>query len=249
MREVTNEEMKRWEEVTTASKLLPATPVVARLDGRAFHTKTAKLNRPYDVDFIMCMKAVTLALMKEFNCDMGQTHSDEISLYWINGMKNGTEPERQFLFDGTIFKLCSVLASQTTAFFIQHMSDTLLKKFNAYDAVFDCRVFNVKKFSVCKAINDNRIRDALKNSVNQMAHHYLRESDLFGKNTKTRIKMLYEKGHDINKELLGFRKGFVFKKETVERKFTLDELSKLPEKHNARKDPNLTVRRVRIVEV
>ncbi len=57
------------------------TPVVLRLDGKAFHTVTANLAKPFDERFMRIMDQTTIALCKEIqNAQLAYTQSDEISV-------------------------------------------------------------------------------------------------------------------------------------------------------------------------
>ena len=55
--------MKRYEFVTR-NYLTCRTPVIVRIDGRAFHTFTKGLEKPYDGDFMRLMQNTTLELCK-----------------------------------------------------------------------------------------------------------------------------------------------------------------------------------------
>lgn len=89
-------------EIYSDLKTLP--PIIVRLDGRAFHQFTQKLNlsEPFDEKFADAMSYVTRSLMIDagFAPVFGYTFSDEISLYFTEN-----------LFLGRIEKIDSVLAS------------------------------------------------------------------------------------------------------------------------------------------
>ena len=73
--------MKEYESRYT-DELLPLIPVICRLDGKAFHTFTYDLKRPYDVNLSNLMRATTIGLVQETNALIGYTQSDEITLIW-----------------------------------------------------------------------------------------------------------------------------------------------------------------------
>lgn len=79
-------------------------PIIVRLDGRAFHrfTLDQQFDRPFDKCFTDSMAEVTAALLKEsgFSPLFGYTFSDEISLFFPKSP-----------YDGRIEKIDSVLAS------------------------------------------------------------------------------------------------------------------------------------------
>lgn len=53
------------------SNLLPGIPIVIRLDGRAFHTFTANLKKPFDEILTNNMVETTQFLVKHFRANMG----------------------------------------------------------------------------------------------------------------------------------------------------------------------------------
>lgn len=72
--------MKSYEFITR-NYLMCKTPVIVRIDGKAFHTFTRGLEKPYDKNLMKLMQDTTLALCKEVDgCQLGYTQSDEISL-------------------------------------------------------------------------------------------------------------------------------------------------------------------------
>ena len=113
--------MKRYEEVANGQLLIPDLPLYARIDGRHFSKLTKNLGYPFKdlpVDkrsfvFSQLMQMTTYALMKEFKCDVAETHSDEISLGWKN-IK--TVP-----FDGKYFKIVSNIASYASTAFMSSL--------------------------------------------------------------------------------------------------------------------------------
>lgn len=92
------------------------TPIIARMDGRSFHTFTKGLKRPFDKNFSDCMIKTTELLVKETGACIGYTQSDEITLVWYNG-----NPTSQIWFDGKVQKMVSQLAAQATLFFYREV--------------------------------------------------------------------------------------------------------------------------------
>lgn len=85
------ERMKKYEFVTR-NYLTCKTPVIVRIDGKAFHTFTRGLEKPFDRNLIKLMQNTTLALCKEVDgCQLGYTQSDEISLLLTDWDKNETQ--------------------------------------------------------------------------------------------------------------------------------------------------------------
>ena len=59
---------KEYENQYAAQKVLPLQPIIARLDGRSFHTFTRGLRRPYDLRLSKLMKDTAKFLMEKTNC-------------------------------------------------------------------------------------------------------------------------------------------------------------------------------------
>ena len=72
--------MKKYEAVPQIS-LMRRTPVAIRIDGKAFHTFTRKLNKPWDDIFQGAMQDTMKYLCKNIQgCVFGYQQSDEITL-------------------------------------------------------------------------------------------------------------------------------------------------------------------------
>ena len=109
---VTNLEtrMKNYE---NKIKLPEHLPVIVRIDGKAFHTLTRSMQKPFDSKFIELMNNVGTVLCKEVqNCRMVYIQSDEISLILHNKESNS-----QHYFGGKRDKINSVLATKLSLFF------------------------------------------------------------------------------------------------------------------------------------
>lgn len=68
--------MKLYERQYGGIRLLDLLPVCARMDGRAFHTFTAGLKRPYDEGLQRLMIETTKFLVAETGACIGYTQSD-----------------------------------------------------------------------------------------------------------------------------------------------------------------------------
>ena len=88
--------------------LPPRTWTVVRLDGRAFHTWTRGLERPYSLAMIDAMGFGMTELCKELaGAVVAYCQSDEISLV----LSDFTREDTQAFYDGQVQKLVSVSAS------------------------------------------------------------------------------------------------------------------------------------------
>lgn len=161
------------------------TPVVIRLDGKAFHTFTKHFDKPFDNTFIDRMQDVTEYLVRNVQgCIYGYTQSDEISLVLIDYMALNTQP----WFDYKVQKMCSVAASMATAEFNEN---------SPWDALglFDARAFNVPENDIYNYLVW-RFKDWQRNSIQMVAQSIFSHKDLQNKSTGDMIAMCLINGVD-----------------------------------------------------
>ena len=107
------ERMKEYE-MQSRTRLLRRVPVIIRLDGKAFHTWTKGLDRPFDRNLMHIMQKTMLALCEQIQgCVLGYTQSDEITLVLVDYQRT----ESMAWFDNQVQKMCSVAASIATSAF------------------------------------------------------------------------------------------------------------------------------------
>lgn len=187
------EKIFREYEASSDMLLQPDHFVVARIDGRNFHTLTRNILklRPFDLHLSGGMLNATYHVMQcGFNCIYGFTQSDEISLL----LNKYIEPE----FNGKIRKYNSILASEATAAFCMHMQ--LL-------AAFDCRILQLPTFDAVTDYFVWRRRDTERNALNTLAYDILRKEGktpsqaqkvLDGTFSDTKQNFLFEHGINFN---------------------------------------------------
>ena len=107
--------MKAYE-ATAQTKLVRRMPVAIRIDGKAFHTFTKGLHRPFDGILRAAMNNTMLLLAKNIqNCCFAYCQSDEITLI----LKDWDTLETDAWFDNKVQKLTSISASMATLYFNQ----------------------------------------------------------------------------------------------------------------------------------
>jgi tRNA(His) 5'-end guanylyltransferase len=189
--------MKGYERITR-TKIMRRTPVIIRIDGKAFHTWTKNLKHVDDSlktsPFSDVMHETMIKTTHELvggiqNAVLGYTQSDEISIL-LNDWKKLNSDQ---WFAGGIQKMCSVSASLATAHFNRIFNDTVDANF--VPAVFDARVFNVPKEEVVNYFIW-RQQDATRNSVQMLGRHYFSHKQLHRKTAKDINDMLYTE-HDV----------------------------------------------------
>ena len=138
--------MKRHE-TTTQLHLLRRTPVIARIDGRSFHTFTKQFKQyndpelPFSEFLHTLMIFTTQELVKKVQgCVLGYTQSDEISLL----LRDWDTIDTQAFFDYNVQKLTSLMGSIASNAF--NFSYRPWANSECVDdlAQFDARVFNLQ---------------------------------------------------------------------------------------------------------
>ena len=203
--------MKNYEAVSK-TKLMRRTPVVVRVDGRAFHTFTKHFKKPFDKILMKTMQETTRYLCKNIpGCVLGYTQSDEISLVLVDY----DTLEKDAWFDYEVQKLCSIIASMTTMKFNKLFEKNVAEEYATstfdYDeedyltalskaanngACFDTRVYNIPKEEVANYIYW-RQSDATRNSIQMVGHTYFSEKEIHGKSTREIQDMLMDE-YNVN---------------------------------------------------
>lgn len=235
--------IKGYENVESLRWLNPKLPIIIRLDGRSFSSFTRGMDRPFDVKMQQLMQLTTAHMVKEAGAVVGYTQSDEISLVLV------TKPESQVYFGGRVQKMCSSLSATASVFFNSILPNFFPDRVRLLPT-FDCRVFNVP--SLWEAANSVLWRqlDCNKNSIQMAARSMFSHKNLQDLTGVEMVeKMRIEKNIDWNTYPTDFTQGVFFQKITLSKPFSSEEISKLPEKHKARKNPNLSVERSEIKKV
>ena len=213
--------MRGYEHVTR-THLPHRIPAIIRVDGKAFHSFTKGLRKPFD-DFFRNIMQLTMQYMCENvqGCVFGYTQSDEISLLLTDYETIATDA----WFDYTIQKMCSVAASMATLAFnkfwaeefqaqIEHwereddgtmdeetekwvweyLVNTIQPKL--FTAMFDARTFSIPKDEVCNYFIW-RQQDATRNSIETVGQTYFSQKELDGRSQNEIQEMLWQQ-HSIN---------------------------------------------------
>lgn len=203
------------------------TPFCVRIDGKAFHTYTKGLQRPYDERLSNAMVDTMNFLLEKSNAQLGYTQSDEISLVYFK-----TAPHQQNFFGSRVQKLTSVLASMATARFNWKVQSTIPEKAEDF-AFFDARVWSVPSLKEAADVMVWRQDDAIKNAVSMAAHAYYDHKYLHGKSSREKIELLKEKGIEWNEFPEFFKSGTYAMKKHVSVEMS-EEMKQFPA--NAGKD-------------
>ena len=227
--------MKENYEHISKTKLTRRTPVIIRIDGKAFHTFTRGFAKPFDEVLGNAMRKTMEYLCNNIQgCIFGYTQSDEISLVLVDYKKLNSDA----WFDYEVQKMCSIAASMATMVFNRtfndecnmwglkamdygksNMSDEDYKLMEAYckaiksGAMFDARVFNIPKEEVVNCIYWRQL-DAARNSVQMVGQANFSHNQLQNKSCKVIQEMLHEeKGINWNDFPTMWKRGVCWTKE------------------------------------
>lgn len=204
------------------------TPVIIRIDGKAFHTFTRGFKKPFDDILVKSMQETMKYLCENIQgCVLGYTQSDEISLV----LTDYTELTTDAWFGNNLQKMCSVSASMATLAFNKAFNDNIVKYIdgrldadrgitddlteytkiliNARNkgAMFDSRAFSIPKEEVCNYFIF-RQQDATRNSIQSVGQANFSDKELHKKSTKDIQDMLMtQKGINWNDYAATLKRG------------------------------------------
>ncbi len=207
MRDDLGNRMKENYENRTRYFLPRRTYTIIRLDGKAFHTFTRGMKKPFDQDFIDMMDSTAKFLCEEIQgAQMAYVQSDEISILLTDFDKITTDS----WFDSNLQKMASVSASMAAAFFNN------VNVFNHSDlAFFDARVFTIPDPVEVENYFVWRQKDATRNSIAMTAQSLYSHKQLEGKSQVDQMDMIHEKGQNWNDLPAGFKRGrTIYQKKT-----------------------------------
>jgi len=197
--------MKEQYEQRTRTWLPRRTYTIIRLDGKAFHTFTRGMARPYDENFMNQMDYTTKKLCEEIQgCKFAYTQSDEISLLLTDFDTITTDA----WFDGQVQKMVSVTASLATGFFNSNPHPLQKDKIGFFDA----RIFTIPDPVEVENYFVWRQKDAIRNSLSMHAQSLYSHKELHGKSQADMHDMIHIKGENWDKLPEGFKRGRSFLK-------------------------------------
>lgn len=218
-------------------------PVIIRLDGKAFHTFTRGMKKPFDNILMQTMQETMKYLCENIQgCVLGYTQSDEITLVLTDYETITTDA----WFGYNVQKMTSVSASMATLAFnrifrekikdyrfdnmfvtevdglVTEDLDYIEKMETKFDkALFDSRVFSIPKEEVCNCLIW-RQQDATRNSIQAVGQANFSQKQLQGKSCNVIQDMLFtEKGINWNDFPTDCKRGSCCYKQQVEKEITV----------------------------
>lgn len=224
--------MKAYE-ANSSSTLTRKVPVVIRLDGKAFHTFTKGMEKPYALRLINAMvEAATKTLKSIQGAKLAYVQSDEVSIV----LSDMDSIETDAWFGYNVQKMTSIAAATMTYHFNAAIRGVAGKEFNdAVDsvlankiddaamevskfwqgvpnrfAIFDARAFTVPADDVANCFLW-RAKDWHRNSVQMLGQANFTHKQLHGKKLADIHEMLHTKGINWAKQPDVFKNGtFIF---------------------------------------
>lgn len=215
--------LKASEGVEAQRKCPDNKPLIVRLDGRAFHSFTNGLDKPFDMRLVELMRQTTRYLVKELGAAIGYTQSDEITLIWYVP----EESESQLPFGGRFQKMASIAAALASVFFGKALEHHLpIKK--AHMPIFDGRAWAVDSLREAYLNLLWRKRDAIKNSITMLALSHFSHNELHGVGSSAKLQMLRDVGDPWEDYKDSVRQGSYFARVTELTELPPETLEKIP---------------------
>jgi len=206
------------------SYLTRRTPVIIRIDGKAFHTFCKRFEKPYDEFLNEALNNVMKYLCENIQgTKFAERHSDEISLL----LTDYDTYETDCWFDYNTQKICSVSASMATAEFCRNLVlGQLCKEFTGQNDIlnlnesfpnFDARCFNLPEAEISNYFYW-RMLDAKRSSVNMLAQCNFSHKSLQGLScNEMQEKLWQEKQINWAKLPQGQKIGFICEKKQIKK--------------------------------
>lgn len=221
--------MKTFYEDRLRVKLQRRTYTILRIDGKAFHTYTRGLKRPFDQGLMDDMDATAAYLCKNIQgAKLAYVQSDEISIV----ITDFDELTTDMWFDGNLQKMVSVAASLAAAKFNQlrmvrsckengidgyavayegtMMTDREIESFKL--ATFDARALQVSSLTEVENYLIWRQQDATRNSIASVAQSMYSDKELHGKNCDAMQELIFQRGTNWNDYTFREKRGGIVTK-------------------------------------
>jgi tRNA(His) 5'-end guanylyltransferase len=231
MKDQLGDRMKSYYEDRFRYYLPRRTYTIIRIDGKAFHTYTKGLQRPFDEGLISDMDETAAYLCKNImGAKFAYVQSDEISIL----LTDFDDISTQSWFDGNIQKMASISASMATARFNQLRTVRAYANINTDPiehgptafymsgaqvldiklAMFDARVFQIPYSEEVINYFIFRQQDATRNSISSVAQSLYSHKELHGKSSDEMQEMIFQKGVNWNDFSYREKRGGVITKVT-----------------------------------
>ena len=196
MKDAIGTRMKEFYEDKTRYFLPRRTYTIIRVDGKAFHSYTKGLVRPFDDSLMNDMDSVALYMCENIQgAKFAFVQSDEISIL----LTDFDDVSTSAWFDGNIQKMCSVSASLATSKFNYLRVEKI--------AHFDSRVFTIPSKTEVENYFIWRQQDTVRNSIQSVAQSLYSDKELHLKDGNEMQEMIFQKGINWNDYAPRYKRG------------------------------------------
>ena len=186
-------------EKTFSHKYMKRMPLMVRVDGRAFHTFTKGMVKPFDMSMMYAMINAATDVAKDMQgFKVAYIQSDEATFC----LTDYDEFETQGWFDYKINKVVSISASTMSVAFNRYYP-------NKQYPIFDSRAFSLPKEEVVNAFLW-RAKDWERNSLQMYCRAHFSHKELHKKNHEMMHEMLHEKGLNWTTDLSDMKRNGTF---------------------------------------
>ena len=184
------------------------------------------------------------AVLTEAGGEHAFTQSDEVNI--VIARTGKSEPA----FGGKLQKLVSLLAACASTTFngaARQLAPEHAAR--AGTALFDARVFAVPGEEAARLALEERQRDCWRNAVQSVGHWRYGHKAMLGRPTREVVHDLEDEGIGMGSWPAMHTGGVALARRRVRRRFTTDEIERLPPKHTARANPDLIYERTEVEAV
>lgn len=170
---------------------------IIRVDGRAFHTLTRGMTKPYCAHLALAMNDTAKALCADIQgAVFAYVQSDEISVL----VSPAATPQGQMWFGGQLRKWLSITAGIASATCTQELNKL---------AVFDSRVLSLGQRVDVLRYFLWRQSDCARNAIQATAQHHIGHRNIHGKDRAEQLRMLAKENVHYDAYPQGWRNGRV----------------------------------------
>lgn len=227
--DILGDRVKAFEDQANDERFQPNAFIIARVDGRAFHTFTKGMKKPVDTWLLDAMIDATIAVASDLKSRLAYVQSDEATFCW----HYPTQLLGELPFSGRKQKLCSVTAGVFTSAFITSLVRQSCDRFldvtgkGLYPA-FDCRIWAVPSHIDQLDAFLWREKDAVKNAVSTAASTIATARELAGLKHRERLDLLQQRGFDWEGLPSTYRNGAYVRRMSRVEELSQDTLAKIP---------------------
>jgi tRNA(His) guanylyltransferase len=184
MKDSLGDRMKEQYEDRASYSLPRRSYTIVRLDGKAFHTFTKGMDKPFCKTLIQSMVYAAGEVCRQADgAQFAYLQSDEASILLTDFAK----PDTNAWFNGNVQKIASVSASIMTAAFNNYFPGRKL-------ALFDARAFSIPDDVEVENYFVWRQKDWIRNSLQMLSRSHFSHNKLHGKKVHDMHQMLHNKG-------------------------------------------------------